>query len=96
MILRVEDYLSRDQPMSAGYWNSTNERTESDYLMIKQLIPRFKITCFCNFLDLYKYLDSHYFQKSQLFVKVYIKYICPGLKFHLEKEQHYQIVDEKL
>ena len=34
----------RDQPMRARDWNSTNERTESNYVMIKQPIPGFKIT----------------------------------------------------
>ena len=66
MILKFKDYFWRDQPMRSGYWNLTNERTEFDYELIKQLIPRFKITHLCNFLDLYKYQDSHYFQKSQL------------------------------
>ena len=61
-------------------------REQNRYVMIKQLIPGFKITRFCNFLVLYKYRGSHYFQKSQLYVKVYIKYIFPSFKFHLEKK----------
>ena len=39
-----------------------------------------------DFLVLYKYRGSHYFQKSQLHVKVNIKNIFPSFKFHLEKK----------
>ena len=60
----------------------------SNYIMIKQLIPWFKITSLCNFLDLYQNRCSHYLQKSQLYILVFIKYIFPSFKFHLEKERY--------
>ena len=70
--------------MRAGYSNSTNKRTEP-LRNVKTADPGFKIICFCNFLVLYKYRGLNYFQK---YVEVYIKYIFPSFKFHLEKERY--------
>ena len=60
--------------MRAGYWNTTNERTEPNYVMLKQLIPGFKITCICNFVDLYN-TQVHIFFKIHNYMFKSILYV---------------------